>query len=35
MEFRKMVIMTLYVRQQKSHRDKEKTFGLWEKTRVG
>ena len=28
MEFRKMVMMTLYVRQQEKHRDKEQTFGL-------
>ena len=28
MEFRKMVMMTLYVRQQKRHRCKEHTFGL-------
>ena len=28
MEFRKMVTMTLYARQQKSHRYKEQTFGL-------
>ena len=27
-EFRKMVMMTLYARQQKRHRDKEQTFGL-------
>ena len=35
MEFRKMVMMTLYVRQQKRHRCKEQMFGLWEKARVG
>ena len=35
MGFRKMVMMTLYVRQQKKHRNKEQTFGLWKKTRVG
>ena len=35
MEFRKMVTMTLYVRQQKRPRCKEQTFGLWEKARVG
>ena len=35
MEFRKMVTMALYVRQQKRHRGKEQTFGLWEKARVG
>ena len=28
MEFRKMVTMTLYARQQKRHRYKEQTFGL-------
>ena len=28
MEFRKMVITTLYVRQQKRHRCKEQAFGL-------
>ena len=35
MEFRKMVIITLYVRQQKRHRYKEQIFGLWERERVG
>ena len=34
MEFRKMITMTLYVRQQRD-RYKEQTFGLWEKARVG
>ena len=29
MEFRKMVTMTLYARQQKRHRCKEQTFGLY------
>jgi len=29
MEFRKMVMMTLYARQQKRHRYKEQTFGLY------
>ena len=29
-EFRKMVTITLYTRQQKRHRDKEQTFGLKE-----
>ena len=29
MEFRKMITMTPYARQQKRH--KEQTFGLWEK----
>ena len=28
MEFRKMVMMTLYAREQKRLRDKEQTFGL-------
>ena len=28
MEFRKMVTLTLYERQQKRHRCKEQTFGL-------
>ena len=28
MEFRKMVMMILYARQQKRHRCKEQTFGL-------
>ena len=28
MEFRKMLTMTLYARQQKKHRWKEQTFGL-------
>ena len=28
MEFRKMVMMTQYVRQQKRYRYKEQTFGL-------
>ena len=28
MEFRKMIMMTLYERQQKRHRCKEQTFGL-------
>ena len=36
MEFRKMVMMTLYERQQKRHTCKEQIFGLlWEKARVG
>jgi len=35
MEFRKMVMMTLYARQQKRHRYKEQSFGLWEKARGG
>ena len=29
MEFRKMVMMTLYARQQKRYRCKEQTFGLY------
>ena len=28
MEFRKMVMMTLYMRQQNKHRCKEQNFGL-------
>ena len=35
MEFRKMVKMTLYVRQQKRHTCIEQSFGLWERARVG
>ena len=35
MEFRKMVMMTLCVRQQQRQRCIEQTFGLWEKARVG
>ena len=35
MEFRKMVMMTLYAKQQKRHRYKEQIFGFWEKERVG
>ena len=35
MEFRKMVMMTLYAEQKKRHRCTEQTFGLWEKVRVG
>ena len=31
MEFRKMVTMTLYARQQKRHRCKEQTVGLCER----
>ena len=31
MEFRKMVMMTLYVRQQTRYRYKEQTFGLRDK----
>ena len=33
MEFRKMVMMTLYTRQQEKHRCKEQTFGLWGRRR--
>ena len=35
MEFRKMVTMTLYARQQNRHRCKEDFWTLWEKARVG
>ena len=35
MEFRKMVTITLYARQQKRHRCIEQFFGLWERERVG
>ena len=35
MEFRMMVTMTLYARQQKRHKCKEQTFGLWKKAMVG
>ena len=35
MEFRKMVMITLYARQQKRHRYIEQSFGLWERERVG
>ena len=35
MEFRKMVMITLYARQQKRHRCIEQSFGLWERARVG
>ena len=33
MEFKKMVMITLYAKQKK--RCTEQTFGLWEKARVG
>ena len=33
MEFRKMVMTTLYARQQKRHRCIEQSFGLWERER--
>ena len=32
MEFREMVMMILYARQQKRHRRKEQTFGLCEES---
>ena len=35
MEFRKTVIITLYVRQQKRHRCIEVFWTLWERERVG
>ena len=35
MEFRKMVMITLYAKQKKRHRYTEQTLGLWEKARVG
>ena len=35
MEFRKMVMITLYARQQKRHRCIEQAFGLWEREKVG
>ena len=35
MEFKKMVMITLYAGQKKRHRCIEQTFGLWEKVRVG
>ena len=35
MEFRKMVMITLYAKQKKRHRCTEQTFGLLEKARVG
>ena len=30
-----MVMITLYARQQKRHRCREQSFGLWERVRVG
>ena len=33
MEFRKMVAITLYARQQKGHRGIDQSFGLWERER--
>ena len=35
MEFRKMLMITLYAKQKKRHRCTEQTFRLWEKPRVG
>ena len=35
MEFRKMVMITLYAKEKKRHRCIEQTFRLWEKARVG
>ena len=35
MEFRKMVTITLYARQQKRHRYIQVFWTLWEKVRVG
>ena len=35
MEFKKTVVTILYARQQKRHRCKEQTFGLWAKVKVG
>ena len=35
MEFRKMVMITLYAKQKKRHRCTEQSFWLWEKARVG
>ena len=35
MEFRKMVVITLYVRQQKRHRYRTVFWTLWERARVG
>ena len=35
LKFRKMVMVTLYARQQKRHRCKKQTFRLWERARVG
>ena len=32
---RKMITITLYVRQQKIHRCIEQSFGLWERVTVG
>ena len=35
MGFRKMVMMTLYVRQQKTQMSRTDFWTLWEKARVG
>ena len=35
MEFRKMVTMTLYVRQQETQMQRTDFWTLWEKVRVG
>ena len=35
MEFRKMLMITLYARQQKRHRCIEQSFRLWGRARVG
>ena len=35
MEFRKMLMITLYAEQKKRHRCIEQSFRLWEKARVG
>ena len=35
MEFRKVVMMTLYARQQKRHRCKEQTFGFCGRRQAG
>ena len=35
MEFKKMLMITLYAKQKKRHRCTEQTLGLWEKARVG
>ena len=34
MEFRMMVMITLYVRQEKRHRCIDQSFGLWERATV-
>ena len=35
MEFRKLLMITLYAEQKKKDRFIEQTFGLWEMARVG